>query len=39
VQAPKEYDRLLRRQFGDYMKLPPVEERVNHCPKIFDLGE
>ena len=39
VQAPKEYDRLLRRQFGDYMKFPPVEERVNHCPKIFDLGE
>ncbi len=39
VQAPKEYDRLLTRQFGDYMQLPPVEDRVNHCPEIFDLGE
>lgn len=39
VQAPREYDRLLKRQFGDYMQLPPVEARVNHCPEIFDLGE
>ena len=39
VQAPKEYDRLLTRQFGDYMQLPPVEKRVNHCPDILDLGE
>lgn len=39
VQAPKEYDRLLRRQFGDYMKLPPEDKRVNHCPKILDFGE
>lgn len=39
VQAPKEYDRLLRRQFGDYMQLPPEEDRVNHCPEIFDLGQ
>ena len=39
VQAPKEYDRLLTRQFGDYMQLPPVEARVNHCPDILDLGE
>lgn len=39
VQAPREYDRLLTRQFGDYMQLPPVEARVNHCPEIFDPGE
>lgn len=39
VQAPREYDRLLRRQFGDYMQLPPEEDRVNHCPDILDLGE
>ena len=39
VQAPREYDRLLTRQFGDYMQLPPVEARVNHCPDILELGE
>ena len=39
VQAPKEYDRLLTRQFGNYMQLPPVEARVNHCPDILDLGD
>lgn len=39
VQAPREYDRLLTRQFGDYMQLPPENQRVNHCPYILDLGD
>ncbi len=30
VRAPKEYQRLLTHMFGDYMQLPPVEERINH---------
>ncbi|MBQ7386312.1 MAG: LicD family protein [Ruminococcus sp.] len=30
VRAPKEYKKLLNHMFGDYMQLPPVEERVNH---------
>ena len=30
VRAPKEYKTLLSHMFGDYMQLPPVEERVNH---------
>lgn len=30
VRAPKEYKTLLTHMFGDYMQLPPVEERVNH---------
>lgn len=30
VRAPKEYKALLTHMFGDYMQLPPVEERVNH---------
>ena len=30
VRAPKEYKKLLTHMFGDYMQLPPVEERVNH---------
>ncbi len=30
VRAPKEYKTLLTHMFGDYLQLPPVEERVNH---------
>ncbi|MBQ2687160.1 MAG: LicD family protein [Clostridia bacterium] len=30
VRAPKEYKTLLSHMFGDYMQLPPVEERINH---------
>lgn len=30
--APKEYDMILRHQYGDYMKLPPIEKRVTHNP-------
>ena len=29
-KAPSAYDELLRNRFGDYMQLPPVEERVGH---------
>lgn len=27
---PKEYDSILKHAYGDYMKLPPVNERVGH---------
>lgn len=30
VRAPKEYDTFLHHMFGDYMTLPPEEERINH---------
>lgn len=30
VMAPKNYEEMLIQNFGDYMKLPPVEERVGH---------
>lgn len=33
VRAPKEYKKLLTHMFGDYMQLPPVEERINHTVK------
>ena len=36
---PKEYDRVLTMLYGNYMQLPPVEARVNHCPDILDLGD
>lgn len=29
VMAPTKYDDFLRKMFGDYMKLPPVEKRVS----------
>ena len=29
-RGPEDYDTFLRKLFGDYMKLPPVEERNNH---------
>ena len=32
VYMPKNGDKLLREYFGDYMKLPPVEDRHNHFP-------
>lgn len=28
--VPKEYDRMLSQEYGDYMNLPPVEKRVYH---------
>lgn len=33
---PKEYDNILKQQYGDYMKLPPIEERKpHHFYKIY----
>ena len=29
-RIPAEYDRVLRHTYGDYMQLPPVEERTGH---------
>jgi lipopolysaccharide cholinephosphotransferase len=33
--APKEYDKVLTQYFGDYMKLPPEKERVNHSIEAY----
>ena len=38
VKLPKEYDAVLRRGYGDYMQLPPKEERQNHRPHYVDFG-
>lgn len=39
VPVAREYDTLLRRSFGDYMTLPPVDERKNHFPYLLKLPE
>lgn len=36
---PKEMDKLLTRYYGNYMQLPPEEERRNHFPFLLDFGD
>lgn len=38
IRVPVKYDKVLTQLYGDYMKLPPVEQRVNqHEVAVFDL--
>ena len=39
IDVPNNVNRHLRKIFGDYMKLPPVEKRVNHRPYLIDFGD
>ena len=39
VNVPNDYDAFLKDIFGDYMKLPPKEERVNHVHEFIDFGD
>lgn len=39
ASVPRNYDALLTRLYGDYMKLPPENQRTNHPPMILDLGD
>lgn len=39
VKVPKDYDAILTRNYGDYMVLPPVNQRKNHRPAILDFGK
>lgn len=32
---PKEYDYILKMQYGDYMKIPPKEQQITHNPQIL----
>lgn len=38
VKVPYNNDKVLRHLYGDYMKLPAEEDRVNHCPIELDFG-
>lgn len=35
IKVPKNYDKILRELYGDYMQLPPKEKRQNHYPYIL----
>lgn len=39
VNVPQNYDYILRKRYGDYMQMPPEEERVNHAADVIDFGE
>ena len=39
INVPKGYDRYLKTYFGDYMKLPPIEQQVSHGTIICDLSK
>lgn len=39
VNMPCGYDEILRLVYGDYMEIPPEEERLNHNWEIIDFGE
>lgn len=35
VKVPRNTDKLLRTQYGDYMKLPPLDKRYGHAPLLL----
>ena len=37
--APREYDRLLKTIYGDYMKLPPKEKQISHGYNIVEVKD
>lgn len=39
VAIPNNCHSVLTRLYGDYMKLPPEEERKGHAPYVLDLGD
>ena len=39
VNAPKNYDNILKSLYGDYMMLPPKEQRYNHITEHLDFGD
>lgn len=38
IIVPENYDSFLKIEYGDYMKLPPKDERTNHFNEFIDFG-
>ena len=38
VNVPSNYDEILKSLYGDYMRLPPEEDRYNHITENLDFG-
>ena len=36
---PNDYDYYLKSIYGDYMKIPPEEDRYNAAPDVLDFGK
>lgn len=39
VPIPNNFDKILTRHYGDYMNLPPIEERFRPAPEEIDFGD
>ena len=39
IPVPHNWDKVLKKEYGDYMKLPPKDKQYSHAPSILDLGE
>jgi lipopolysaccharide cholinephosphotransferase len=39
IFVPNKYDVVLTRGYGNYMELPPKEDRKNHHPAVLDFGQ
>lgn len=39
IPIPFDSNEVLKKQYGDYMKLPSEDKRVNHAPTFLDFGD
>lgn len=39
LRAPHDCDAYLRTLYGNYLELPPVENRYTHLPRVLDFGD
>ena len=39
LKFPNNMHEMMTAYYGDYMQLPPVEKRYNHCPYRLEFGD